>query len=53
MEFEARKVIAAEPQRGPSAARVLEEPVVVVRAKGTCVTPLDKQRSASRTEPDN
>ncbi len=37
MEFEARKVIAADPGRSPSAADVLAEPVVVCRAKGTCV----------------
>ena len=39
MEFEARKVIAARPERSPSAADVLEEPLVVVRARGTCVAP--------------
>jgi 3-aminobutyryl-CoA ammonia-lyase len=44
MEFEARKVIAARPEIGESAAEVLEPPVVVCRAAGTCVTPKDKQR---------
>ncbi len=39
MEFEARKVIAARPDRTPSAADVLREPVVVCRARGTCVVP--------------
>ena len=39
MTFEARKVIAARPERSPSAADVLEEPLVVVRARGTCVAP--------------
>ncbi len=39
MEFEARKVIAAAPQRSASAADVLREPIVVVRARGTCVVP--------------
>lgn len=39
MEFEARKVIAARPDRTPSAAEVLREPVVVCRARGTCVVP--------------
>lgn len=39
MEFEARKVIAARPDRSPSAAEVLGEPVVVCRARGTCVVP--------------
>ena len=42
MRFEARKVIA--PQEG-SSARVLEPPQVVARASGTCVVPLEKQRS--------
>ncbi len=41
MRFEARKVIA--PSEG-SAARVLEPPLVVARATGTCVVPLEKQR---------
>ena len=44
MEFEARKVIAARPESGESAADVLDPPVVVCRATGTCVTPKDKQR---------
>jgi len=39
MEFEARKVIAARPDRTPSAAEILVEPVVVCRASGTCVIP--------------
>ena len=48
MEFEARKVIAARPELGESAADALEPPVVVCRATGTCVTPKAKQRSTSR-----
>jgi 3-aminobutyryl-CoA ammonia-lyase len=44
MEFEARKVIAARPEIGESAADVLEPPVVVCRASGTCVTPKAKKR---------
>ena len=44
MEFEARKVIAARPELGESAAEVLDPPVVVCRATGTCVTPKEKQR---------
>jgi 3-aminobutyryl-CoA ammonia-lyase len=44
MEFEARKVIAARPDLGESAADVLETPVIVCRASGTCVTPKDKKR---------
>ena len=45
MRFEVRKVIAPEPQVGPSAARVLPEPVLVCRATGTCVTPKELQRN--------
>ena len=37
MQFEARKVIAPRTDIGASAADVLEEPVVVCRAHGTCV----------------
>jgi 3-aminobutyryl-CoA ammonia-lyase len=44
MEFEARKVIAARPDAGASAADVLDKPVVVCRASGTCVTPKERQR---------
>ncbi|MHB8875912.1 MAG: 3-aminobutyryl-CoA ammonia lyase [Myxococcaceae bacterium] len=44
MKFEARKVISAAPQVNDSAADVLQPPVVVCRASGTCVTPKDKQR---------
>jgi 3-aminobutyryl-CoA ammonia-lyase len=41
MRFEARRVIA--PMEG-SSARLVEPPEVVVRAVGTCVVPLEKQR---------
>lgn len=44
MEFEARKVIAALPDEGESAAGALDPPVVVCRATGTCVTPKSKKR---------
>jgi 3-aminobutyryl-CoA ammonia-lyase len=44
MEFEARKVIAARPELGESAADALDPPVVVCRASGTCVTPKEKKR---------
>ncbi len=37
--FEARVTCRADPARGPSAARVLEEPVIVVTATGTVVAP--------------
>ena len=40
MEFEARKVIVARPDVGPNAAEVPAEPLVVARARGTCVIPL-------------
>lgn len=38
IEFSAHKVIAARPDRAPSAAEALERPLLVVRARGTCVT---------------
>ena len=44
MTFEARKVVAARPDLGPSAADLLPEPLVVCRATGTCVVPADLQR---------
>jgi 3-aminobutyryl-CoA ammonia-lyase len=44
MVFEARKVIVPRPDINDSAADVLEEPIVVCRASGTCVVPKDKQR---------
>lgn len=39
LSFVARVVCRAEPDRGPSAARVLPEPVTVVTATGTVVAP--------------
>lgn len=45
MRFEARKVIRPRPDLGDSAAEVLADPVVVCRASGTCVTPVEKQRT--------
>src|SRR4051794_3976599 len=48
MEFEARKVIQLLPPeqggKAVSSAEVIQEPIVVCRAKGTCVTPLNLQR---------
>ncbi len=44
MVFEARKVIVPRTDINDSAADVLEEPVVVCKAVGTCVVPKDKQR---------
>lgn len=48
MEFEACKVIQPlsldRGGRAPSSAEVLNPPVVVCRARGTCVTPTELQR---------
>jgi len=44
MEFEAWKIISSAPEFGETAAKVLEEPVLVCKATGTCVTPKEKQR---------
>ncbi|HYL44860.1 MAG TPA: hotdog domain-containing protein [Ktedonobacteraceae bacterium] len=44
MEFEARKVIAARPDINPSAAEVLDTPVIVGRAIGTAVVKAELQR---------
>jgi 3-aminobutyryl-CoA ammonia-lyase len=49
MRFVARKVIelTRDPALPVSAAKVLAEPVIVCRASGTCVVPLDCQRGQS------
>ncbi|MCB2289103.1 3-aminobutyryl-CoA ammonia lyase [Clostridium sp. CS001] len=44
MTFEARKVIVPRPDINDSACDLLEQPIVVCRASGTCVVPKDKQR---------
>ncbi|MDY4790820.1 MAG: hotdog fold domain-containing protein [Bacteroidales bacterium] len=44
MKFEARKVIVPRTDISASAADVLEEPIVVCRATGTCVVPKQCQR---------
>jgi len=45
MEFAAYKVIeASRDPADPSRADILDPPVLVCRAVGTCVTPVDKQR---------
>lgn len=44
MTFEAWKIISPVPEKGASAAQVLEKPQLVCKAAGTCVTPKDKQR---------
>jgi 3-aminobutyryl-CoA ammonia-lyase len=44
IRFEARKVIAPRPDVSDSAADVLDPPLVVCRAVGTCVTKAERQR---------
>ena len=44
MRFEARKVVAVRADINESAADLLDAPVVVCRASGTCVTPKSKKR---------
>jgi 3-aminobutyryl-CoA ammonia-lyase len=44
IEFEAWKIITADPEAGETAARVLEEPILVCKATGTCVTLKERQR---------
>ena len=46
MKFEARKVIIPRPDISDSAADFLDEPIVVCKASGTCVVPIDKQRTS-------
>jgi len=44
MEFEAWKIITAEPEHGETAAQLLQKPILVCKATGVCVTPKDKKR---------
>ena len=44
MIFEARKVITLKPDISDSAADLLNEPIIVCKASGTCVVPREKQR---------
>ncbi len=44
MVFEARKVIVPRPDISGSAADLLEEPIIVCKASGTCVVPKSCQR---------
>lgn len=44
LEFEAWKVIVPRPDISDSAADLLEEPVLVCKASGTCVTLQERQR---------
>jgi 3-aminobutyryl-CoA ammonia-lyase len=44
MEFEAKKVIRyPKDPHNPSRAEFLQEPIIVTKAKGVCVTPEEKQ----------
>lgn len=52
MVFEARKVISPRADINDSAADVLEQPVVVCRASGTCVVLADKQRKKADVKKD-
>jgi 3-aminobutyryl-CoA ammonia-lyase len=47
VEFEARKVIASRYETAPDAADILDEPIVVVRATGTTVIPVENSRRSS------
>jgi 3-aminobutyryl-CoA ammonia-lyase len=47
VEFEARKVIASRYGIAPDAADVLDEPIVVVRATGTTVVPVENSRGST------
>jgi 3-aminobutyryl-CoA ammonia-lyase len=47
LRFEARKVITPSEGGASSSARLLEPPVVVARAAGTCVVPAERQRPRS------
>lgn len=49
MVFEARKVIAPRPDINESACDVLDEPIVVCRASGTCVVPRISRESEEVT----
>ncbi len=45
MTFEAKKVIRPRTDISDSAAEVIEEPILVCRASGTCVVRLENQRN--------
>ena len=46
MEFEALKIISPRTDISDSAADLLDSPIRVCYAVGTCVTPVEKQRSS-------
>ncbi len=45
MEFVAKKVIVPRPDISASAADLLQEPIIVCKASGTCITPKECQRN--------
>ena len=45
MEFIAKKVIVPRPDISASAADLLQEPIIVCKASGTCITPKECQRN--------
>ena len=47
LRFEARKIITPSEGSVSSSARLLQPPVVVARAAGTCVVPAERQRPRS------
>ncbi|NIL78364.1 hotdog domain-containing protein [Rhodococcus sp. B10] len=47
VKFEARKVVASRYDASPSAADILDEPIVVVRATGTTVIPKENSRASA------
>ncbi|NLW54276.1 MAG: 3-aminobutyryl-CoA ammonia lyase [Clostridiaceae bacterium] len=49
MTFEAYKVIRPCPDISDSAAQVLEKPILVCMAGGTCVVPSDRQRNNNQS----
>ncbi|MBA7504877.1 3-aminobutyryl-CoA ammonia lyase [subsurface metagenome] len=44
MIFKATKVITQKPEISDSAADILDKPIIVCKASGTCVVPKEKQR---------
>lgn len=51
MLFVAKKVISPRPDISPSAADVLQTPVIVAKASGTCVVPMELQRKGGNKTP--
>ena len=47
MAFVAKKIIKPLPEAGETAAEVLNEPITVCKASGTCVVPKNKQRGGA------